>query len=63
MPKKAAKERAKELLELLTKQRLSAQLLTDAGISPETLMDWMREDLRSRRPFPRRRPGWCWASV
>lgn len=49
--KKAAKERADELLELLTKQRLSAQLLTDAGISPETLMGWMREDLEVPESF------------
>ena len=46
-----AKERAEELLDLLTTEQLSAQLLTDADISPETLMDWMREDLEVPESF------------
>ena len=49
--RKEAKERAEELLDLLTTEQLSAQLLTDAGISPETLMDWMREDLEVPESF------------
>ena len=49
--RKEAKDRAEELLDLLTTEQLSAQLLTDAGISPETLMDWMREDLEVPESF------------
>lgn len=33
-----------ELLDLLSSKHLTAQLLTAAGITPQTLLEWMRED-------------------
>lgn len=33
-----------ELLDLLSAKHLTAQLLTAAGITPQTLLEWMRED-------------------
>lgn len=33
-----------ELLELLSTKHLTSQLLTGAGITPQTLLEWMRED-------------------
>lgn len=33
-----------ELLELLSTKHLTARLLTAAGITPQTLLEWMRED-------------------
>ena len=38
------RELGEELLKLLSTRRLTAQLLTGAGITPQTLLEWMRED-------------------
>ena len=43
---KALRQRqlGEDLLDLLASKHLTAQLLTSAGITPQTLLEWMRED-------------------
>lgn len=38
------RELGEKLLDLLSTRHLTAQLLTAAGITPQTLLEWMRED-------------------